>query len=303
MVDITYKNNTLRIATAQAIVKVSKPETIEAIKKDTVPKGNVLAMSKAAGLLGVKKTPELLPDCHPIPIEYTSIDYNITDLEITVTCTIKTIYKTGVEVEAMHGASIVALNMYDMLKPIDKGVEIHHIKLSQKKGGKSDFKHKFKNNIKAAVIVCSDTISAGQKEDRAGKAIIKILEESNVEISDYIIIPDEKEVIQNKTKDYVSQDLDLVIFTGGTGLSKRDVTPEALEALIERKIPGIEEAIRNYGQNRTPYAMLSRSVAGTIAKTLVLAVPGSTNGAKESMQAIFPSVLHVFGILKGARHD
>lgn len=303
MVDITHKNNTLRIATAQAIVKVSKPETIEAIQNDTVPKGNVLAMSKAAGLLGVKKTPDILPDCHPLPIEYTGIDYEINDLEITVTCTIKTIYKTGVEVEAMHGASVVALNMYDMLKPIDKGVEIHHIKLLKKKGGKSDFKHKFKNDLKAAVIVCSDTISAGQKEDKAGKAIIKILEDNNVVISDYSIIPDEKEVIQDKTKHYVSQDLDLVIFTGGTGLSKRDVTPEALEPIIERKIPGIEEAIRSYGQDRTPYSMLSRSVAGTIAKTLVLALPGSTNGARESMQAIFPSVLHVFGILKGARHD
>lgn len=303
MVDITHKNNTLRIATAQAIVKVSKPETIEAIQNDTVPKGNVLAMSKAAGLLGVKKTPDILPDCHPLPIEYTGIDYEINGLEITVSCTIKTIYKTGVEVEAMHGASVVALNMYDMLKPIDKGVEIHHIKLLKKKGGKSDFKHKFRKDLKAAVIVCSDTISAGQKEDKAGKAIIKVLEESNVVISDYSIIPDEKDSIQDKVKHYVSQDLDLVIFTGGTGLSKRDVTPEALESIIERKIPGIEEAIRSYGQDRTPYSMLSRSVAGTVEKTLVLALPGSTNGARESMQAIFPSVLHVFGILKGARHD
>ena len=91
MVDITNKSNTLRIATAQAIVKVSKPETIIAIKNGTVPKGDVFAMSKAAGLLGVKQTPYLLPDCHPIPIEYTSIDYEINDLEINITCTIKTI--------------------------------------------------------------------------------------------------------------------------------------------------------------------------------------------------------------------
>lgn len=303
MVDITHKSNTLREATAQAIVKVSKPETIEAIKNDTVPKGNVFAMSKAAGLLGVKKTPEMLPDCHPLPIEYTAINYDINGLEIKITCTIKTIYKTGVEVEAMHGASIVALNMYDMLKPIDKSVEIHYIKLLKKKGGKSSFKNRFRNQLKAAVIVCSDTISAGQKEDKAGKAIIEKLEESNVTISEYVVIPDEKEGIQDKAKNYVSQGIDIVIFTGGTGLSKRDVTPEALEDVIERKIPGIEEAIRSYGQNRTPYSMLSRSVAGTIANTLVLALPGSTNGAKESMDAIFPSVLHVFGILKGARHD
>lgn len=303
MVDITHKVNTLRIATAQAIVKVSSPLTIEAIKNKTVPKGDVFAMSKAAGLLGVKKTPELLPDCHPLPIEYTGIDYEINDLEITVLCTIKTIYKTGVEVEAMHGASIVALNMYDMLKPIDKGIEIHHIKLLNKKGGKSDFKDTFRKDIKAAVIVCSDTISAGQKEDKAGKAILKKLEECGVTIADYIIIPDEKDVIQQKAKHYQEQAIDLVIYTGGTGLSSRDVTPEALLPLLDRRIPGVEEAIRNYGQNRTPYSMLSRSIAGTLKDTLVIALPGSTNGAKESMDAIFPALLHSFRIFKGARHD
>jgi len=303
MVDITSKSNTLRTATAQAIVKVSKPETIAAIENGTVPKGDVFAMSKAAGLLGVKKTPDLLPDCHPLPIEYTGIEYEINGFEITINCTIKTIYKTGVEVEAMHGASIVALNMYDMLKPIDKGVEIHHIKLLTKKGGKSDFKDRFRKDITAAVIVCSDTISAGEKEDKAGKAVVKKLEECDVSIADYIIIPDEKDVIQQKTRSYESQGVDLIIFTGGTGLSKRDVTPEALNELIDRKIPGIEEAIRNYGQDRTPYSMLSRSVAGAINDTLILALPGSTNGAKESMEAIFPSVLHIFRILKGARHD
>ena len=303
MVDITHKSSTLRIATAQAIVKVSKSETIEAIKNDTVPKGNVFAMSKAAGLLGVKKTPELLPDCHPMPIEFSGIEYEINGLEITVLFTVKTIYKTGVEVEAMHGASVVALNMYDMLKPIDKGIEIHQLKLLEKKGGKSNFKDRFRRDLNAAVIVCSDTISAGQKEDKAGKAIIKKLEECGVSITEYVVIPDENEIIQEKAIQYQKQDFDLIIYTGGTGLSKRDVTPEALLPLLERRIPGVEEAIRTYGQDRTPYSMLSRSVAGTIGNTLVLALPGSTNGAKESMDAIFPAVLHIFRILKGARHD
>lgn len=234
MVDITHKSSTLRIATAQAIVKVSKSETIEAIKNDTVPKGNVFAMSKAAGLLGVKKTPELLPDCHPMPIEFSGIEYEINGLEITVLFTVKTIYKTGVEVEAMHGASVVALNMYDMLKPIDKGIEIHQLKLLEKKGGKSDFKDRFRKDLNAAVIVCSDTISAGQKEDKAGKAIIKKLEECGVSITEYVVIPDENEIIQEKAIQYQKQNFDLIIYTGGTGLSKRDVTPEALLPLLER---------------------------------------------------------------------
>ncbi|WP_242121519.1 bifunctional molybdenum cofactor biosynthesis protein MoaC/MoaB [Aestuariivivens sediminicola] len=303
MVDITNKSTTLRMATAQAIVKVSKSDTITAIKEDRVPKGNVFAMSKAAGLLGVKRTPDLLPDCHPLPIEFTGVEYEIEGLEIKILFTVKTIYKTGVEVEAMHGASIVALNMYDMLKPIDKGIEIHHIKLLNKKGGKSDFIDTYRKDLTASVVVCSDTIAAGHKMDKAGKIIIKKLENYDIGISEYVIIPDEKEIIAEKVRSYQEQGIDMVIFTGGTGLSERDVTPEALIPLLDRRIPGIEETIRNYGQQRMPFAMLSRSIAGTVDNTLILALPGSTNGARESMDALFPAILHSFRVLKGIRHD
>ena len=303
MVDITNKTNTLRIATAQAIVSVSKQETIDAIVNKTVPKGDVFAMSKAAGLLGVKKTPELLPDCHPMPIEFTGIEYEINQLNITVKVTVKTIYKTGVEVEAMHGASLVALNMYDMLKPIDKGIEIQNIKLVSKKGGKSDFKDKYRKDLTATVIVCSDTISAGKKEDKAGKKIIEKLKESSVEIANYLVIPDEPKEIKKILLSQVENKVNMVIFTGGTGLSKRDITPETILPLLDREIPGVAEAIRKHGQERTPYSMLSRSVAGAIDDTLVLALPGSTNGAKESMDAVFPFILHIFKIFSGGKHD
>lgn len=301
MVDITHKSNTLREATAMAVVRVSKAQTIQAIKDKTVPKGDVFEMSRAAGLLAVKKTPELLPDCHPLPIEFAGIDYTISGLEIHIECCLKTIYKTGVEVEAMHGATVVALNVYDMLKPLDKGIEIERIKLIEKKGGKSD-SHPLKSQVKAAVVVCSDSIAAGKKEDRAGKAIIAALTSCDVPIAHYEIIPDEVEQIRSKVAAYKKEDIKIILFTGGTGLSPRDQTPEALAPLIDKKIPGMEEALRSYGQQRTPYAMLSRSVVGLSENTLILALPGSTKGAAQSMAALFPAVLHVFDIIKGGTH-
>ncbi|WP_010178455.1 bifunctional molybdenum cofactor biosynthesis protein MoaC/MoaB [Aquimarina agarilytica] len=301
MVDITHKNNTLRTAVAQASVKVGNTKTIEAILTKQIPKGDVFEMAKTAGLFAAKRTSDMIPDCHPLPIEFTSVEYVIENLLIHIKVTIKTLYKTGVEVEAMHAASVVAITMYDMLKPIDKNIEIENIKLLHKKGGKSSYKDSG-IDIKAAVIVCSDSISAGHKEDRAGKAIINKLESCDVSVSEYTIIPDEFDQIQEKTKSLQKAGNQLIIFTGGTGLSPRDVTPEALAPLIEQRIPGVEEAIRSYGQNRMPYAMLSRSLAGVIGNTIVLALPGSTNGAKESMDAIFPAALHAFKILKGAQH-
>ena len=303
MVDITHKSTTLRRAIAQATVKVSSQATIDAVVNNTVPKGNVFEMAKTAGLFGVKKTSEMIPDCHPLPIEYTQVSYEIDGLNIIISMEVKTIYRTGVEVEAMHGVSVVALTMYDMLKPIDKGIEIQNIRLLEKQGGKSDFSDKFRNDITASIVVCSDTIASGQKEDKAGKAIIEKLQKYGISIVHSTVIPDEKSSIEQEVHTATSQNTDLLIFTGGTGMSNRDVTPETILPLLDREMPGVVEAIRNYGQDRTPFSMLSRSVAGVKDKTVILALPGSTKGASESIDAVFPSLLHVFRIFKGARHD
>lgn len=303
MVEITHKNTSLRIAIAQAVVQVSRQETIDAVINKTVPKGDVFEMAKTAGLFAVKKTSDIIPDCHPLPVEYTKVNYRIDDLKIFIEIEVKSIYRTGVEVEAMHGASVIALTMYDMLKPIDKGIEIQNIKLIEKKGGKSDWKDKFPKGLRATVVVCSDTISKGLKEDKAGLSIIKKLKACDVDIKEYVIVPDEMDDIQNVLLKEVGEKTDLLIYTGGTGLSVRDVTPEAIKPLLDREIPGIAEAMRNYGQERTPLSMLSRSLAGVKGNTLILALPGSTKGASESMDAIFPSVLHLYKIFKGAAHD
>lgn len=302
MVDITHKIITQRIATAQAIVKVGSSETMQAILNKTVPKGDVLEVARTAGLFAVKNTSNSIPDCHPMPIEFTGIEYELHEDSVLIKVTVKAIYRTGVEVEAMHGASIVALTMYDMLKPIDKQVEISTIKLLHKKGGKSDYGVKEELDLSVAVIVCSDSVSSGKKEDRAGKVISDKIKKLGLSVSSYSVIPDEVLDIQETINKLCSANKDLIILTGGTGLSNRDVTPEAIIPMLDRRIPGIEEAIRSYGQDRTPYAMLSRSVVGFKGNTLIMALPGSTAGASESMDAVFPSVLHLFKILNGFNH-
>ena len=303
MVNITHKNNSLRKAIATAMFTVSKPETIEAIRDKKVPKGDVFEFSRAAGLLGIKKTSDVIPDCHPLPVEYAAITYLIEGLTILITVEVHTIYKTGVEVEAMHGAAVTALTMYDMLKPLDKGVEISTIRLQSKKGGKTDIKNDFSNELRCAVVVCSDGVAAGKRQDSSGELIIKKLAQYNLQAGAHKIIPDDFGTIQSTAIQLSGEGYNLVIFTGGTGLSPRDITPDAIAPLLDREIPGIMEAARNYGQQRTAFAMLSRGVAGFIKNTLVITLPGSPRGVGESMDALFPYVLHVFKVAEGMRHD
>lgn len=302
MVNITHKSTTLRKAIATAVVQVSRQETVDAVRNKQVPKGDVFEFARAAGLLAIKKTSDVIPDCHPLPVEYASLTYSVEDMRIIIAVEVHTIYRTGVEVEAMHGAAVAALTMYDMLKPIDKEVEIAQIKLQSKQGGKSDGKG-LKLDIRCAVVVCSDSVSAGTKQDYAGKAIMQKLQLHGLSTALYTIIPDDFQTIQDKARQLCGENYNLVIFCGGTGLYRRDVTPEAITPLLDREIPGIMEAARNYGQERTPYAMLSRGVAGFIQNTLVLTLPGSTRGAEETMDALFPYVTHIFRVAEGLRHS
>ena len=285
------------------MILVSSEKTINAIREKQVPKGDVFEFAKVAALFAIKKTSEVIPDCHPLPIEFSQISFHIQDLSIEITVEVHTVYKTGVEVEAMHGASVAALTIYDMLKPIDKGISIERIRLVEKKGGKSDWKDTFDKAPHAAVLVISDGVASGKKEDKSGAAIAERLKKLGVIIDIQAVCPDEPEQIAMMVKAWADVGLDLILTTGGTGLSPRDRTPEAIAPILDREVPGIMEAARAYGQQRMPLAIMSRGIAGMIGRTLVITLPGSTRGAQETMDALFPFVLHVIKVQEHAfRH-
>ncbi len=303
MNNITNEIKTHRTARAQAIVRVSLPGTIDALNNKLIAGADVFETSRVASLFAIKKTSDTIPACHPVPIEFASITHRIEGLDIIIETEVQTIYKTGVAMEALHGASIAALTVYEMLRSFDAGVEITGIRLLEDKGGRAQYSDALSRPVKTAVVVCSDSISAGTKTDFSGKAIISRIEKYAVVIEDYSIIPDEIESIREKVRSLCDDKISLIILTGGTGLSDRDITPEAIRPMFDREIPGIAEAARSYGQEHMPYSMLSRSVAGLIGATLVLALPGSTRGAEESMDALFPYLLHYFRVMENAPHD
>lgn len=303
MIDVSEKNPTLRFAVAESVLTVS-PQVIERIKAGTVPKGNPLEVARVAGVMAAKKTSEIIPFCHPVPIEYIKIEHSVADDRITLTATVKGIYRTGMEMEAMTAAAVAALTVYDMLKMLDDNMELLSVKLLKKQGGKSDFRDAFSEPLRAAVLVMSDSVAAGKKSDASGLLIRDRLSSLGLEIIKYEIVPDDKVLIADTLKKYCDEDhVDLVMTTGGTGFSPRDTTPEAMQDVIEREVPGIPEAIRTYGQERTPYAMLSRSRAGLRGNTLIVNLPGSKRGVQESLDALLPGMLHAFQMIWGGGHE
>jgi cyclic pyranopterin monophosphate synthase len=314
MNDITSKQVTLRTAKGTGFVLCSQ-ETLVLIKNNAIPKGNIFEIAKAAGLLAAKNTAHLIPHCHPVSIDGMKIDFEYleeisadknkdvsTQYGIRINAEAKSIGRTGIEMELLTGISVTALTIYDLLKPVDKDLEIAGIKLHQKTGGKSDQKRYFNLPPSCAVLVCSDSTAEGKREDQSGKIIKEMLDEMKARITGYQIVPDNKKIIQQKIKEWVKQDVQFIFTTGGTGLGPRDNTVAAVKEILERDADGITEAMRIHGQMRTPMAMMSRAVAGSIGHTMIITLPGSSDGARQSLEAILPAVFHARKMLKGGGH-
>ncbi|MCX7944906.1 MAG: bifunctional molybdenum cofactor biosynthesis protein MoaC/MoaB [Deltaproteobacteria bacterium] len=302
MRDISDKFATLRIAVAESIVR-AKPASVKAVKSKSLPKGDAMTVAKVAGVLAAKNVPQIIPYCHDIPIDFVDIGFEFCKDRIRITSMVKSIYKTGVEMEALTSVAVAALTVYDMLKMVDENIYIESIRLIEKSGGKGDFSEKFWKRINAAVIVLSDSVYKGRKRDESGSIIAERLKAEKINVKIYEIMPDDKEKIRGRLIELCDKErIDLVITTGGTGLSKRDNTPEATLDVIEREIPGIPEIIRSYGRQRNPYSILSRAVAGIRGNTIIINLPGSKRGVEESLNIITPVIIHSFKMLYGEGH-
>lgn len=300
MKSVSAKTNTFRRAVASTRVRAAA-RTIERLQANDLPKKDVLIVARVAGIAAAKKTADIIPYCHPLPIDSVEISFDVGEDRVHISATVEAIWKTGVEMEALTAVTAAALTVYDMLKPVDTDLEIESVKLESKRGGKREFSRRAPKGLKAAVIVTSDSTHDGTREDKSGKLICQRLESFGIKPV-YEVFPDDEERIVESLEKLCDHGIDLVVTTGGTGLGPRDVTVEATRRVIEREIPGVVEAGRSYGQSRTPYAMLSRGIAGIRGKTIIINMPGSSRGVEETMNAVFPGIFHAFGMIQGEGH-
>ena len=300
MYDISNKAESLRTAIAQAIVKM-KSDTIALIHDGKSPKGNIFEAVRFSATMAAKRTWELIPYCHPIPIDSVKVDVSLNQHSVQLIVEVKNVAKTGVEMEALTAASIGALTIYDMLKPIDEKLSIESVKLLKKSGGLTTFYEPYEVQLRAAVLVTSD--SRGEKQDSSGKMVKDRLISNGFIITEYRVIPNKSDLIECELKRFCDElKLDIVITCGGTGVGPNDVTPEATKNILEKELCGISETLRIFGQRRTPFSMLSRGLAGIRASTVIINLPGSVRAVSESLDSLFPGIMHIFKMIKGRKH-
>lgn len=297
MKDVGMKPDTLRSATAAACFYAPR-HCLDRIAARDTEKGDPQASARIAGILAAKRTDELLPLCHPLPIHAAEVYFTVEDDHIVITAEVHTIGPTGVEMEALTAASMAALTLYDMLKPYaePEALSIGNTHLVGKAGGKSDYGRRLRAPLSATVLMVSDPVADGHKPDTAGRQVADGLRQAGFEPLDYQILPDNQDQVAQAIDDAEANGRHLIITVGGTGIGPKDRVVETVEPRLTTPMPGLMEAARVFGQKRTPYAVLSRGVSGFIGNSLTLTFPGSRSGSEETLAALLPSLVHVLEI-------
>lgn len=308
MIDVGRKRPTRRRAVACGTIRMSR-EAFEAVKNGTLPKGNVLALAEAAGITGAKKTPDMIPMCHTLPLDQVTIhcDLDEHDRSITVYAQAVAFAKTGVEMEALAGVNAALLTIWDLTKGLDPNLLIGEVRLLIKTGGKSGIwtnpdgipdwlndqlpNEQSLDGKNVAILVMSDRASSGEYEDKSGPLLSELLTRQGGYVSDVTVIPDDPESIKKNIEDIQqTSHPDLLIASGGTGPGPRDVTPDVLEEICDRMLDGLGDLLRTESLHYTDTAWLSRMTAGMLGSTLVIAFPGSPKAVKECWEIIAPFI-------------
>jgi cyclic pyranopterin phosphate synthase len=306
MVDVGDKSTTARTATATGRL-ITRPDVVALVRADDLPKADVLATARIAGISGAKKTSELIPLCHPIALTSLKIDFDFTDDSILVVATAKTTGQTGVEMEALTAVAIAGLTLHDMVKAVDPAATLSDVRLEQKTGGKHG--HWTRDGIieplgvrpsTAAVIVSSTAGAAGTREDTTGPAIADWLGAHGYSVDAVSVVADAD--IGAELARVVATAPAVILTTGGTGMSPTDRTPEATRAMLDRELPGVAEAIRARGLAVTPTAALSRAVAGTVGDTVIVNLPGSPGGVRDGLAVLDGLLDHLVAQVAGGAH-
>jgi len=317
MIDVGGKRDTERRAVASGEFR-AKPETLQRIWARTLPKGDALALAEVSGILGAKNASAMLPLCHPLALTSVRVWFDCPSgdkvgpaVDLRAHCEVKTIGKTGVEMEALAGVNAALLCVYDLAKNIDPELEITSIRLELKEGGKSDVRHQAAlRGVTARVLVLSDRCAAGQAEDRSGPAAADWLRAHGAsQVLGPQVVQDEPEQLRAHFDAWLTGAPgagtgEFWVTSGGTGVSPRDRTPETVSEWVSRRggraIPGIGELLRREGAALgVQAAWLSRSCAFEVERRLVVCLPGSPKAVVEGLDALRPLLAHLMSVVRG----